>query len=107
MQEHAVLDLAPLGIDGDAALGHGSEVIWVRAGTVDVPTLEDVARRSGGLVVVCTLCVVGRQVRAINNAADLAQLAAASIDGIVVAIDVDAIHEIDLVGVARVVKANG
>ena len=43
VEEHAVLDLNPLGIDRHAALRHGIEGVCLGACLVDVPAREDVA----------------------------------------------------------------
>ena len=108
VQEHAELNLAPLGVDGQAALGHGGEVIGMRAGIIDVPALKHIARRSSRFEVVSAALVVRRQVCTVGNTADNVKLALTGLgcDAIIVTVVVCAVHVVDGVGITGVVEAD-
>ena len=99
MQEHTVLDLAPLGVDGKAAVGHCGEIICLRASVVDIPALEHKACRRCRNVVVVPALVVGRQIRSVRDVVNcMKRTAVGFVEDVVVTVDVHAIHEVERIG---------
>ena len=102
MQENTVLLLAPFRIDRYAALGHLVEGVLLRAGTIDVPALENVT--GWGLSFIRCVRVVRRDIGAVGNITFCAYLAYTSFfHRIAVAINVYAIHKIDRINVTCVI----
>ena len=110
MQEHTVLDLAPLGIDRHTAFGHRREGIGMRACVVDIPALEDIPLGSGRLIVIgagraAVRLVVGRQIRAVGDILHYFQLALGVLarDPVPVAVIIRAVHEVQRVDITGIV----
>ena len=115
MQEHTVLDLYPLGINGNAAIWHGLKFVRMSTVGIDVPAREDesggVERRiinvirCGNEVVVPTF-VVAAHIGTIRDACHLIQLADGFLafnTGTGTTVDVDAVQEGNRLEVSRVV----
>ena len=109
MQERTILDLAPLGENGQTALGHLVKRVLRRASAVDVPALENVTGRSGRGVVISAIRIVRFQARIKSDIADRLELTLARFrgDAVVVAVVIRAVHEVEGVLVARVVAGDG
>ena len=96
VQEDTVLDLTPLGIDGDAAVGHRGEVVGLLTQFIDIPTIEDKAGMSVSSV--RTVGSIGRDVSAIDDIRNGSYL---SLDKIIivktfsVAVIIGTIHKVD------------
>ena len=114
MQEHAVLHEHPLGVHRDAANGHGRELIGMRAIAIDIPSVEDESGRIecgivdillGGNVVICPVFTIAADIGLIRYAGNLLQFTngSISVNGFVVAVHIDAIHEGDRLQIARIV----
>ena len=103
VEEHAVLDLNPLGIDRHAALRHGIEGVCLGACLVDVPAREDVACVWIGFIGVerADVRAVGKRIRRIELAPILLVL-----DRVAIAVEIAAIHEVDNIRIARVEEAD-
>ena len=104
MQEHAVLDLTPLGIYRHATDGQGAvEVELGCARLVHVPALEHI---TGFGAIECRACIC-IEVRTIGDVFHSTQrMGFLVLQGVVVAIRIDAIHEVDGVAQAIVVVIN-
>ena len=99
MQEYTVLDLTPLGVDGQSALRHIIESKWLITGCVHIPALEDEAFRNVSRFV----AVVIRNISTVNDAGNELDLALAGPDLATVTVYIDTIHEVDFVLVGHVV----
>ena len=91
MQEDAVLDLPPLGVDGYTALRHRIKSIGLVAGFIHKPAFEDEALRNVGRSII----LVFGDIRTVSDTVDRLDLALAGPDQIAVAVYVSAVHEVD------------
>ena len=111
IQEDAVLDLPPLGVDGQAALRHLFECkrIGLSAGFVAIPSLENVTGRSASRNIVVTFVFIVRlQVGSVGNVSNLMQRPLASLahDTLAVAVVIRAVHVGDTTQAASVEEIN-
>ena len=103
VQEHTVLDLAPLGIDRQSALRHRGEGVLLSTLAIDVPSLENVTGRNCRGHVTIVRCRV-RTVSDILLRSDLAK--SILTQGVVVAINVFAVHEVDGIELTVIIEVN-
>ena len=108
VQEDTVLDLAPFGIDRQTAFRHRCKCILVRTGRIDVPAFKDIPSGRRRRIEIGSVFVIGTQICAVGDIADLMQLSAACfIQRVVVAVHISTVHEIQLKMLACVVQADG
>ena len=107
MQEDTVLDLAPLGVDGQTAFRHLIEFSRMCAVVVNVPAFEDI---TGGLrdIIVSPVFIVAGNIRRKSDVIDRVQctLACLTADRIAVAVHIYTIQEVDRIVVACIVEVD-